>query len=258
MVRQVLAPGDDGPIAELFVALGPTLAEALGPQLSALGVHPKKDRIDPRAGIVAPQRDRVVGRRVRDHDVRPLRRRQGPRRRPGHPRRDARDRRRLRRERAALADDARARRPRAARHRARHDGDALARRHDHRRDRRRRVQHREGARRPSALRGPRRGRAPHRQGDQPQDEGPHRPHLQGVRRRADRTPGSGPHVRAPRRAAWRRSRRATSPSCSPTSSASRIERLGGVARDDLRAHELLRFVLSRPYFDLRRSLGLEG
>jgi len=51
MVRQVLAPGDDGPIAELFVALGPTLAEALGPQLSALGVHPKKDRIDPRAGL---------------------------------------------------------------------------------------------------------------------------------------------------------------------------------------------------------------
>jgi hypothetical protein len=51
MVRQILAPGDDGPIAELFVALGPTLAEALGPQLSALGVHPKKDRIDPRAGI---------------------------------------------------------------------------------------------------------------------------------------------------------------------------------------------------------------
>ena len=51
MVRQLLAPGDDGPIADLFVALGPTLAEALGPQLSALGVHPKKDKIDPRAGI---------------------------------------------------------------------------------------------------------------------------------------------------------------------------------------------------------------
>jgi len=37
-----------------------------------------------------------------------------------------------------------------------------------------------------------------------------------------------------------------------------VERLGAVARDDLRAHELFRFVLSRPYFDLRRSLGLEG
>ena len=51
MLRQVMAPGDDGPIAELFATLGPTLAEALGPQLAALGVHPKKDRIDPRAGI---------------------------------------------------------------------------------------------------------------------------------------------------------------------------------------------------------------
>ena len=36
-----------------------------------------------------------------------------------------------------------------------------------------------------------------------------------------------------------------------------IERLGAVARGDLRAHELLRFVLSRPFFELRRSLGLE-
>jgi len=51
MLRQVLAPGDDGPVADLFVALGPTLAEALGPQHAALGVHPKKDRVDPRAGI---------------------------------------------------------------------------------------------------------------------------------------------------------------------------------------------------------------
>ncbi|MDB4944947.1 MAG: Exonuclease SbcC [Labilithrix sp.] len=51
MLRQVLAPGDEGPIADLFAALGPTLAEALGPSLTALGVHPKKDRIDPRAGL---------------------------------------------------------------------------------------------------------------------------------------------------------------------------------------------------------------
>lgn len=51
MIRQVLAPGDDGPVADLFAALGSTLAEALGPQLVALGVHPKKDRVDPRAGI---------------------------------------------------------------------------------------------------------------------------------------------------------------------------------------------------------------
>ncbi len=51
MIRQIMAPGDDGPISDLFATLGPTLAEALGPQLAALGVHPKKDRIDPRAGI---------------------------------------------------------------------------------------------------------------------------------------------------------------------------------------------------------------
>jgi tetratricopeptide (TPR) repeat protein len=50
MVKQVLAPGDDGPIAELFAALGPTLGESLGPQLAALAVT-KKDRVDPRAGI---------------------------------------------------------------------------------------------------------------------------------------------------------------------------------------------------------------
>ncbi|MEA2746300.1 MAG: hypothetical protein QOI41_443 [Myxococcales bacterium] len=50
MIKQVLAPGDDGPVAELFAALGPTLGEALGPQLAALAVT-KKDRVDPRAGI---------------------------------------------------------------------------------------------------------------------------------------------------------------------------------------------------------------
>ena len=50
MVKQVLAPGDDGPVGELFAALGPTLGEALGPQLAALAVT-KKDRVDPRAGI---------------------------------------------------------------------------------------------------------------------------------------------------------------------------------------------------------------
>ncbi len=50
MLRQLLAPGDDGPIADLFTLLGPTLAEALGPSTAALGVT-KKDRIDPRAGL---------------------------------------------------------------------------------------------------------------------------------------------------------------------------------------------------------------
>jgi tetratricopeptide (TPR) repeat protein len=47
--RHVVASGDDGPIAELFVALGPTLAEALGPTREGVQVG-KKDRIDPKAG----------------------------------------------------------------------------------------------------------------------------------------------------------------------------------------------------------------
>ncbi|MBX3207876.1 MAG: tetratricopeptide repeat protein [Labilithrix sp.] len=50
MLRQILASGDDGPIADLFVALGPTLGEALGPTRESLGVT-KKDRVDPKAGI---------------------------------------------------------------------------------------------------------------------------------------------------------------------------------------------------------------
>jgi lipopolysaccharide biosynthesis regulator YciM len=50
MFRQVLAPGDDGPVADLFTVLGPTLAEALGPQIAAVGVT-KRDKVDPRAGL---------------------------------------------------------------------------------------------------------------------------------------------------------------------------------------------------------------
>lgn len=50
MLRQLLAPGDDGPVADLFVLLGPTLAEALGPSTAALGVT-KKDRVDAKAGL---------------------------------------------------------------------------------------------------------------------------------------------------------------------------------------------------------------
>jgi hypothetical protein len=33
--------------------------------------------------------------------------------------------------------------------------------------------------------------------------------------------------------------------------------LAAVARDDLRAHELLRFMLSPAYLEIRRALGLE-
>lgn len=50
LLRRVLAPGDDGPLAQLFCLLGPTIAEALGPTLVALGVT-KKERIDPRSGM---------------------------------------------------------------------------------------------------------------------------------------------------------------------------------------------------------------
>jgi tetratricopeptide (TPR) repeat protein len=50
MMKSILAPGDEGPIADLFVMLGPTLAEALGPNLQACGVG-KRDRVDPRSGL---------------------------------------------------------------------------------------------------------------------------------------------------------------------------------------------------------------
>ena len=50
MLRQALAPGDDGPLADLFAALGPTLAEALGPTRDTLGVT-RKDKVDPKAGL---------------------------------------------------------------------------------------------------------------------------------------------------------------------------------------------------------------
>lgn len=50
MIRQILAPGDEGPLAELFVLLGPTIGEALGPTRETVGVT-KKDRVDPRSGL---------------------------------------------------------------------------------------------------------------------------------------------------------------------------------------------------------------
>ncbi|HEX4445574.1 MAG TPA: tetratricopeptide repeat protein [Polyangiaceae bacterium] len=49
-LASILAPGDDGPIAALFILLGPTLAEALGPNLTSCGVG-RRDRIDPRSGL---------------------------------------------------------------------------------------------------------------------------------------------------------------------------------------------------------------
>jgi len=49
-VRAMRAPGDDGPVADLFALLGPTLAEALGPTLQACGVG-RRDKVDPRSGL---------------------------------------------------------------------------------------------------------------------------------------------------------------------------------------------------------------
>jgi tetratricopeptide (TPR) repeat protein len=49
-MRAILAPGDGGPLADLFAVLGPTLAVALGPNLQACGVG-RRDKVDPRSGI---------------------------------------------------------------------------------------------------------------------------------------------------------------------------------------------------------------
>jgi len=57
LLRTIVAAGDDGPIAELFAILGPTLAEALGPTLAVIGVG-RKERVDPRAG--SPVRQEVA------------------------------------------------------------------------------------------------------------------------------------------------------------------------------------------------------
>jgi hypothetical protein len=50
MLRNILAPGDEGPVAQLFTLLGPTVAEALGPNLQACGVG-RRDRVDARSGL---------------------------------------------------------------------------------------------------------------------------------------------------------------------------------------------------------------
>ena len=50
MLRNILAEGDEGPVADLFVLLAGTLAEGLGPNLQACGVS-RRDKVDPRSGI---------------------------------------------------------------------------------------------------------------------------------------------------------------------------------------------------------------
>ncbi len=49
-LRAILASGDDGPLADLFALLAPTIAEALGPNLGSCGVG-RRDKIDPRSGL---------------------------------------------------------------------------------------------------------------------------------------------------------------------------------------------------------------
>jgi predicted Zn-dependent protease len=47
---RLMSPGDDAPMANLFALLGPTLTEAFGPALAALGVT-KKERVDAKSGL---------------------------------------------------------------------------------------------------------------------------------------------------------------------------------------------------------------
>jgi tetratricopeptide (TPR) repeat protein len=57
MHKALLSPGDEGPFSELFLVLGPTLAEALGPTLATAGVS-KRDRVDARSGL--PLRNEIA------------------------------------------------------------------------------------------------------------------------------------------------------------------------------------------------------
>ncbi|MDP9150796.1 MAG: hypothetical protein M3O36_12770 [Myxococcota bacterium] len=57
LLRAIAAPGDEGPLADLFVVLAPTLTEALGPTLQSIGVG-RRDRVDPRSGL--PLRNEIA------------------------------------------------------------------------------------------------------------------------------------------------------------------------------------------------------
>ena len=50
MRAALVAPHDDPPVSRLFQLLGPTLAEALGPSLQSLSIG-KRDRVDPKSGL---------------------------------------------------------------------------------------------------------------------------------------------------------------------------------------------------------------
>ena len=205
---------------------GPTLAEALGPSLQACGVgRTRQGR--PAERPRAAKRDRRVGGRLRHPRVRPVRRRQGPAGGAGHPGRAAGARRRRRRQRAAGAPRARPRRARAPRHRARHDRRPLARRHDHRGHRGRRVQSRRRARsttRPTRC-SPRSSASSARRIARKTRKALAR-HLPRDRARGAPTRARGPSARSPRRTASRSSRAAIRASSWATCSARRLDRLG--------------------------------
>ena len=55
-LRALLAPGDEGPFADLFVEMAGVLSEAFSPPLAALGVG-KRDRVDSRSNL--PIRDEI-------------------------------------------------------------------------------------------------------------------------------------------------------------------------------------------------------
>jgi hypothetical protein len=57
MMHSLAAGSDEGPIAELFGVLAPTLVEALGPTLATAGVG-KRDRVDARSGL--PLRNEIA------------------------------------------------------------------------------------------------------------------------------------------------------------------------------------------------------
>ncbi len=46
----IAATGDEGPLADLFLLLAPTLTQALGPTLQSCGVG-RRDKVDPRSGL---------------------------------------------------------------------------------------------------------------------------------------------------------------------------------------------------------------
>ena len=124
-------PATRAPSPTCSCSSAPTIAEALGPNLGSCGVG-RRDKIDPRSGLALRNEIAAWAGAFGIQRVRPLRRRQGAARRPGHPGRDARARRRAEHQGPAVADDPRARRAGARRHGARDDRRALARRRDHR------------------------------------------------------------------------------------------------------------------------------